>query len=215
MKTEEDPTQPTVPVDVTGTGMGEPPADRAPELPATERPRLQSPRKLVQELRRTAGPVGLLPLFILLGLSAAERFDFTAYGVLGPEIRHAFGLNNSEYLGIAALAQIVPLALSVPIGYMADTRNRVRLSRVAGVVWAVTAIGSGLAPTVALFTLFRMAGGIGFTVNQPVHSSLLSDYYPPEALAPVFSFYLLAFNAAGLIAGPVAGGISALAGWRV
>src|SRR5205807_2061525 len=46
-------------------------------------------------------------------------------------------------------------------------------------------------------------------------NSLLSDYYPPDALAPVFSFYLIATAGAGLLAGPLAGGIKAVAGWRV
>src|SRR5439155_19752376 len=110
-------------------------------------------------------------------------------GVLGPEIRHAFHLNNSEYLGIAGAAQFLPLFLSVPIGYLADRGNRVRLARVGGIVWGLTAIGTGLAPALALFVLFRIVGGLGQTVNIPVHNSLLSDYYPPESLAPVFSVY--------------------------
>ena len=177
--------------------------------------RIKSPSQLIRDLKAVAGPVGLLPVVVLLGLSAAERFDFTAYGVLGPEIRHAFHLSNSGYLGIAGLAQIVPLLLSVPIGHVADRGNRVRVSRIGGLIWGVTAIGTGLAPAVALFVLFRIAGGIGITINQPVHNSLLSDYYPPDALAPVFSFYLIATAGAGLLAGPLAGGIKAVAGWRV
>ena len=89
-------------------------------------------RDAIRNLVEVAGPVGLVPLLILLGLSAAERFDFTAYGVLGPEIRKAFDLNNSTYLAIAGAAGIIPLFLSVPIGFIADRSNRVRVSRVGG-----------------------------------------------------------------------------------
>jgi branched-chain amino acid transport system ATP-binding protein len=176
---------------------------------------LRSPMAILREVREAAGPVGMLPLWILLGVSAAERFDFTAYGVLGPEIRRAFSLTNSEYQAIAGLAAIAPLLLAVPIGAWADRTNRVRLARWGALLWGITCVGTGLAPAIVLFVLFRIAGGSGQTVNQPVHPSLLADYYPPEALAPVFSFYLLAPAAIGLIAGPLAGGVSAVFGWRL
>src|SRR3954465_14317564 len=140
----------------------------------------RSPRTTIRNLVEAVGPVGLAPLLILLGLSAAERFDFTAYGVLGPEIRKAFDLNNSTYLAIAGAAGIIPLFLSVPIGFIADRSNRVRVSRIGGLVWAFTAVGAGLAPALVVFAVFRVAGGIGQTVNTPVHSSLLSDYYPHD-----------------------------------
>src|SRR5205807_6889966 len=52
------------------------------------------------------------------------------------------------------------------------------------------------------------------TVGQPVYPSLLADYYPPIVLASVFSFFQLGTNAIGLVAGPVSGGLSAIAGWR-
>src|SRR4051812_29292809 len=175
----------------------------------------RSPRAILAEVRDAAGPVGLLPLLILLGVSAAERFDASAYGVLGPEIRHGFGLDNSQYQAIAGLAAIVPLLLAVPIGVYADRTNRVRLARWGALVWGVTCIGTGLAPAIGLFVLFRIAGGSGQTVNQPVHPSLLSDYYPPAALAPVFSFYLLAPAAIGVLSGPLAGGVSGIFGWRL
>src|SRR4051812_41928815 len=174
----------------------------------------RSPRTVIRNLVDAVGPVGMVPLLLLLGLSAAERFDFTAYGVLGPEIRKAFDLNNSTYLAIAGAAGIIPLFFSVPIGFIADRGNRVRVARIGGLLWGITAIGTGLAPVLVVFAVFRILGGIGQTVNTPVHNSLLSDYYPHDALASVFSFYLLATAGSGLIAGPLAGGLSALLGWR-
>src|SRR5207248_259679 len=119
----------------------------------------RSPRRAWQEFAGSVGPVGVVPLLLLLGLAAAERFDFTAYGVLGPEIRHAFHLDNAAYLAIAGAAQFVPLFLSVPIGFVADRGNRVQISRIGGLVWGLTAIGTGLAPALAVFVLFRIAGG--------------------------------------------------------
>ena len=179
------------------------------------RRRIRSPRTMVRELQELVGPAGLTPLFLLLAVAITERFDFAAYSVLGPEIRRAFHLSNATYLGVTSVRTVLVLLATVPIGYLADKTHRVRLARVGALVWALTAIGTGLSPTFAIFVLFRFGGGIGETVNTPVHNSLLSDYYPPEALAAVFSFYLLAFNGIGLVAGPLSGGISALFGWRL
>src|SRR5256885_11913016 len=93
------------------------------DTPAVQPPTWRSPRAAVRNLLGVVGPIGVVPLLILLGLSAAERFDFTAYGVLGPEIRKAFDLNNSTYLAIAGAAGIIPLFFSVPIGFIADRGN--------------------------------------------------------------------------------------------
>src|SRR3954470_23121417 len=139
------PTQPAMPqIDDAVVVPGEPVAPESARM-------LRSPRAILAEVRDAAGPVGLLPLLILLGVSAAERFDASAYGVLGPEIRHGFGLDNSQYQAIAGLAAIVPLLLAVPIGVYADRTNRVRLARWGALVWGVTCIGTGLAPAIGLF----------------------------------------------------------------
>src|SRR5438270_11262958 len=83
------------------------------------------------------GPIGLLPVTALAGLAAAERFDALAFGVLAPNIRDQFHLDNSEFLAIATLTSVLPLLAAVPIGNWADRSNRIQLSKLAGVIWAV------------------------------------------------------------------------------
>jgi predicted MFS family arabinose efflux permease len=109
---------------------------------------------------------------------------------------------------------VVPLAFSVPLGVQSDRRNRVRLSRLGALVWGLTAIATGLAPVVFVLILARIAGGSGQLVNEVAHPSLLSDYYKPEALPPVFSFYRAGSAGLALVAGVLAGGLGALIGWR-
>src|SRR5438477_8642848 len=140
--------------------------------------RRRSPLNGVRDLGAVLGPVGWVPLLVLTGLSAVERFDATAFGVLGPEIRDTFHLSNGGFTTIATFSLILPILLSVPIGYVGDRFNRVRLSAVGAVVWGVTAILTGLAPALVILILARLAGGAGQLVNEPVHASLLSDYHP-------------------------------------
>src|SRR5438270_875279 len=54
----------------------------------------------------------------------------------------------------------------------------------------------------------------GLLVNFPTHSSLITDYYPPRALGTTFTFYLFATTAIAVVAGPVAGGLAQIWGWR-
>ena len=173
-----------------------------------------SVRRAVADLRGATAPVGLYPVLMLLGVAAVERFDATAFSALGPEIRRHFGLSTGEFTTIAGLTAVLPLAFSVPLGVLSDRTNRVRLARIGAIVWGLTAIATGLAPLVPILILSRGAGGSGQLVNEVTHPSLLSDFYEPEKLPPVFSFYRAGSHGVALASGLLAGGLGALIGWR-
>jgi MFS family permease len=59
----------------------------------------------------------------------------------------------------------------------------------------------------------RLVGGVGLLINEPVHPSLLSDWYPPESLTRVNSWHRQAATI-GLIGGPLAGALGSWIGWR-
>jgi branched-chain amino acid transport system ATP-binding protein len=160
------------------------------------------------------GPYGLLPLAVLFGLNVVDEFDRVAFGALAPEIRNAFHLSNAALTSITALSGGLSILLSVPIGYLADRTNRVMLSRIAALVWAGAAVLVGAAPMLWMLVAARFVGGVGRLVNEPVHPSLLSDYYPPAVLPRVFGIHRFANNV-GQLAGPIAGVlVGVLAGFR-
>jgi branched-chain amino acid transport system ATP-binding protein len=173
----------------------------------------RGPFAAIAALNESVGNVSLVPLFLLLGLSAVERFDAIAFGVLSPELQHTFHLNDAKLATISSLTTAVPILFSVPLGYVADRVNRVRLSQIAAFIWGVTAVFTGLAPILLIFVVARLVGGVGLLVNEPVHPSLLSDWYPPESLTRVNSWHRQA-QTIGLIGGPLAGALGAAFGWR-
>ncbi len=161
----------------------------------------------------TAG-YALYPLLILFGLNAVDELDRTVFGVLGPEIRDAFGLSNQGYLSLIALTLIGGLLLEVPLAYYADRLPRARIAVAGAAVWAVFGLFTGLSTTILLLVIARSGAGMGRAVVTPTHNSLLSDYYPIEVRADVFGFHRMA-NALGAFIGPLVGGILAQAfGWR-
>lgn len=165
-------------------------------------------------LQEAAEPVGLLPLAVLVGLASVQTFDVTAFGVLAPDIRHTFHLSNAGIDSVASLTGAVPIVFSVWMGYLGDRHNRISLSRLAALLWGVTAILTGLAPILAVLILARVVGGVGLLTAETVYPSLLSDYHRPERLGTIFTSYRFGSQGVGLLGAPLAGGMGALFGWR-
>jgi branched-chain amino acid transport system ATP-binding protein len=165
-------------------------------------------------LSTAKGPAGWLPLLILTGLAVVERFDSGAFGILSPDIRDTFHISTGAITTIASLTGAVPIVFSIYLGYLADKKNRIGLSAICGVLWGITAIFTGLAPTVAVLIIARLAGGVGLLAGETVYPSLLADYHPPEGLGIVFGAYRFLGQGLGLAGGPLAGVIAAVFGWR-
>jgi ABC-type branched-subunit amino acid transport system ATPase component/predicted MFS family arabinose efflux permease len=184
---------------------------------ATEQRR--SLRNRVDAFFASLGPVGLFPLGILFGFATVDEFDQVAFGALSPEIRHYFHLSNASFILIVSLSGALSILAAAPLGYLADRANRVRITQIAALVWAIASLATGLAPVLGVLIAARFVAGIGRLVNEPVHPSLLSDYYPPESLPNVFAVHRLGVIL-GNIAGPIAGALAALfvsasiANWR-
>jgi MFS family permease len=167
-----------------------------------------------RRLKVILGPVGLLPLALLVGLSVTQGFDVAAFGVLAPEIRHTFHLDNAGIDAVTGLTAAAPVMCSVFLGYLGDRGSRLRLTVGGACLWGVAAILTGLAPVLAVLVLARLVGGVGLLATQTIYPSLISDYYPPEGLAQIFAVYLIGSTALGLMGSPLAGAIGSAVGWR-
>ncbi len=155
------------------------------------------------------------PLIVLFGLNMVDELDRTAFGVLLPEIRRDFGLDLQGILTLIGLVSLVALLLQVPIAAYADRSNRVRVAWVGAVGWGLCSLLTGMSATLWMLGATRAGSAIGRAVVDPTHGSLLSDYYPPESRAKVFSAHRAA-NAVGQFLGPVtAAFLAAATSWRV
>jgi ABC-type branched-subunit amino acid transport system ATPase component/predicted MFS family arabinose efflux permease len=183
------------------------PVDDAPEAPAPTR---------VQRWRdRIAGGSPLTPLAVLFGLNIADELDRSAFGVLLPDIRDHFDLNNSGVLGLVAVATAAALLLTVPIATWADRGDRVRIALLGAAAWGVFSLGTGLAPVLWVLVALRCGSAIGNAVIFPTHNSLMSDYYRPEVRPRIFSIHRAA-NAIGQALGAVLGAaLAVVGGWRL
>ena len=167
-----------------------------------------------QRLETITAGAPVMPLVVLFGLNAVDELDRTAFQVLAPDIRDAFGLSNTGILGLVTAFGIVVLILTLPIAHQADKRSRVRMATGGAIAWSFFSVLTGLAPVIAVLLLARIGSGLGKAVNEPTHNSLLADWYPPESRARVYYAHRLA-NSVGQLAGPaLAGVLATLFSWR-
>ncbi len=165
-------------------------------------------------LREICGGESPIPLVILFGLNAVDELDRTAFGILLPNIKKAFGLDLKTALGLVALSSVAALALQVPIAQYADRSKRVPLAIAGALVWGLFSGMTGIAMGVVVLTIARSGSSIGKAVVDPTHNSLLADYYPIETRSRVFSTHRAA-NAVGSFVGPLSAGLLAYYfGWR-
>ena len=169
-------------------------------------------------MRRWAAVTGgasAAPLAVLFALNLVDEFDRVAFGVLSPEIRDEFGLSDSRHrrrrLGRRRhrpARRAADRGAGRPRPPRAPGRGRGgslgRLHRADGPVSAGTWV----------LTLARMGAGVGRIVNEPVHASLLTDYYAPRTHPRVFAVHRLA-NPVGLLSALVVGLLASAFDWRL
>ena len=172
-------------------------------------------RHPIQYFRHAIGDESALPLAVLFGLNAVDELDRSAFNVLIPEIRDAFGLDNQGILTVVAIVTALALGLQPFIGFLADRRSRVRIAVGGASAWGFFSLMTGFAPAVGLLVAARCGSAIGRLVNGPTHDSLLSDYYPSENRPAAFGVHRLGNSIGQFVAPVVAGVLATLFSWRV
>jgi MFS family permease len=176
---------------------------------------------VITRIRARLGAVDLgaptTPLAVLFLLNTVDELDQVTFGAVAPEIRDTFELSEQAVTTLAAVASALVISLIVPIGVFADRHNRVRMSAIAAAAWGSMSVLTGVAGFVAVFPLLvtaRVGAGLGRVMNEPVHASLLADYYPPTTHGRVFSIHRTA-NPVGLMLVLPCAFIADVIGWRL
>ena len=169
-----------------------------------------------KRLEAITGGAPAAPLLVLFGLNLVDELDRIAFGVMGPKIGETFGIEDGDVIVISTLVAIAAVAAVLPLSYLADRFDRVRLVAFAAVTWMSLSVLTGLAGwagMLGLLVIARLGAGIGRAVNEPVHSSLLPDYYESEQLPKVFAFHRIA-NPVAYVSAVVIGVVGAVLGWQ-
>jgi branched-chain amino acid transport system ATP-binding protein len=171
---------------------------------------------LRRPFERVTGGLDIYPLALLFLLFFFDEFDTAAFNVLAPNIQRAFHLTDTAFGVIVVLNLSIVLLLAIPVGFYGDRLPRRKLVFAGAIVAGVFSLLTGLVHLLALLILIRIGNGIGRLVNDPIHTSLLADYYKPEDRPQVFATHRNAVYLGTIAGSIVAGGVTALASnnWR-
>lgn len=154
-------------------------------------------------------------LFILTLVYVVNYLDRQILGILNPQIKAEFHINNTliGLLNGPAFA-LVYATLGVPIAVIADRVNRRNVIAVSLAMFSLMTVLSGYAVRFWQLMLLRFGTGIGEAGTTPSISSVIADLYPPEKRATALSLYSAGLNV-GLLLGFFGGSwIAAHYGWR-
>ncbi len=169
-------------------------------------------------LREVLRTWGTTPLLVLFSLNLVDELDRIAFTVLAPDIRRTFGISNAALLGLSSLSGVLIVLGAIPFAYLAERRRRTTIVGVAALLWTAFAFLTGAARGVGQLGVARFLSGFGKASVDPVHGSLLADYYPVEARGRVYGLHQAANGVAGLVGPLFAGGVAYVAGgnagWR-
>ena len=177
-------------------------------FPGSLRTAVRDPRSL------TAG-APVLPIAVLFGHTFLDAFDRTGFFIILPEVQEHFDLDLEQITGVASIAIVAGIVLSLPVSLWSDrSARRTWFLGGGALVASLFSLVGAAARSVGLFATARAGFGFGLIVNDPVQQSLLADLTPVPARAHVFAGRQMADNV-GQLLGPIAfGGVTWAFGWR-
>ena len=165
-------------------------------------------------LRRLTSGLPLFPLSVLSLLFFFDEWDSAAFAVLAPNIQDAFNLSDRAF-GTLVIANLsVVLLAAIPLGYFGDRLPRKWFVTIGALLAGLFSFLTGFAYALVALVFIRLGNGIGRVVNDPIHSSLLSDYYLPKDRAAVYTVHRFSERAAQVVGPAVAGVVAWQWGWR-
>ena len=153
--------------------------------------------------------VGVLTLANVLGF-----IDRQILSLLVAPIRRDLGLSLTQMSYLIGLPfAIFFTVMALPLGRLADARNRRNIISAGIALWSLMTAFCGLAGTFSRLLLARIGVGVGEAWLQPSATSMLADYFPREKLGGAMSVYstgiFLGSGLAYFIGGWIVGLVSA------
>ncbi len=126
---------------------------------------------------RTQAWVALGMLWFVYVLNFLDR---QLLSILAKPIQDTLGISDTQLGLISGLYfALFYCLISIPVGWLADRSNRVRVLSLACGLWSAATVGCGLAANYPQLVAARMAVGVGEAGGVPPSYAIISDYFPP------------------------------------
>src|ERR1700688_3922205 len=132
------------------------------------------------------------PWIIAVAVSLAafmEVLDTSIANVALPHIAGNLGASNDESTWVLT-SYLVSNAVVLPIsGWLVGWLGRKRFFLTCIVLFTVSSLLCGIAPSLGLLLLFRVLQGAGGGGLQPMAQAILADTFPPQQRGLAFALY--------------------------
>lgn len=106
--------------------------------------------------------------------------DRQLLSILAKPIQDDLGVTDGQLGRIGGLYfALFYCILAIPVGWLADRTNRVKVLAFACALWSGATVACGLSSTYPQLVLARMTVGIGEAGGVPPSYAIISDYFPP------------------------------------
>jgi MFS family permease len=133
--------------------------------------------------------------YVVVMLMLAYSFsivDRTGLGLLVQPIEADLHISDSQ-MGLlqgAAFALFYTL-FGLPLGFMADRTGRRGLIAAGVAFWSAATIACGFARSFPALFLARVGVGAGEATLSPAGTSMIADYFPPQARSKAYGVYVI------------------------
>ena len=106
--------------------------------------------------------------------------DRQLLSILAKPIQDELGVTDGQLGLISGLYfALFYCVLAIPVGWLADRSNRVRVLSFACALWSAATVACGLASNYPQLAAARMSVGVGEAGGVPPSYAIISDYFPP------------------------------------
>jgi len=104
--------------------------------------------------------------------------------------------------------------IAIPVGWLADRTNRVRVLAIACGIWSAATIACGLSRSYAQLAVARMTVGFGEAGGVPPSYAIIADYFPPHRRGMALGLYNLGPPIGAALGIAFGASIAAAFSWR-
>ena len=154
-------------------------------------------------------------LGVLCFVYVLNFLDRQLLSILAKPIQDSLHLSDSQLGRIGGLYfALFYCLISLPVGWLADKTNRVRVLSIACALWSAATMACGVSATYPQLVASRMAVGVGEAGGVPPSYALISDYFAPKTRGRALGVYNLGPPIGQALGVAIGASIAAAYGWR-
>src|SRR5690606_8729967 len=173
---------------------------------------------LMRPATQAAGP-GARAWFVLAILCFVYVLNFLdrqLLSILAKPIQDELGVTDGQLGLIGGLYfAMFYCVLAIPVGWLADRTNRVKVLSLACGLWSLATVACGMSSTYPQLVLARMTVGVGEAGGVPPSYAIISDYFPSGTRGTALGLYNLGPPIGAAMGVAFGASVAAAYSWRL